>query len=190
LRGGARPTALGHDGGNGGNGGQSTALGRAVVVAWSVLLGFAIPGLVLLTEFGLAYWPPYAALLGTTVALGVAFLGIAVLCSTALREKTHALGATLLAWVWFVLVYDLLGLGVVAAVDLSACAVGAIVLANPGWTCRVLAFGLLGPGGTSGFGAVGATAGLSPSPLDGGLVVWMVLPVALAAIVVRRRRVG
>lgn len=164
-----------------------TAVGRAVVLTGGILLGFGLPGVVLINEFGLAYWPPYATLLLATTALGIAFLGIAVLCSTLVREKTHALGLALLAWVWFVLVHDLLGLGVVAAFDLSSGAVAAIVLANPASSFRVLALNVLGGGGASGFGAVGTAAGLSTGALVGSLVVWMVLPVVLAAVVIRLR---
>lgn len=175
----ARPTIL-----------LGIATGRAVVLAGGVLLGFAVPGLIVVNEFGLAGWPPYAALVLGVTALGLAFLGVAVLCSALVEQKTHALGVALLAWVWFVLVHDLLGLGVVAAFELPAGAVGAVVLANPASTYRVLILEALGASGAGGFGAVGAAAGLSTAVLATGLLVWTVVPVAVAMVTIRLRGAG
>lgn len=164
-----------------------TTLGRATVMTGGVLLGFLLPAARLAAEYGPWSWAPLATVLLTATLLGLAFLGIAVLASTVAREKTQALGLALLAWVWFVLVHDLLALGVVAAFDLPEGAVQAAVLANPASVYRVLVLTVLGAGGAGGFSGVLSAVGLSPALLGLVLLGWVVGPIALALGIVRRR---
>ena len=165
-----------------------TAVGRAVVLASATIVGFAVAGGFLLAEFGLTGADAYVRFVLVTVCLGLAFLAVAVLVSTLAREKTHALGASLLAWAWFVLVHDLLGLGLVAAFDLPDTAVSALVLANPTGVYRALVLGSLDAGGDAGFATILAEAGLSTPVLATVMIAWIVLPTALATIAIRRRR--
>lgn len=164
------------------------ALGRSVVLSSATILGFGIAGAFLLREFGLGGFDAYVTFLLGTIGLGLAFLAIGVLVSTLAREKTHALGISLLAWAWFVLVHDLLGLGLIAAFDLSDAAVAAMLLANPTGVFRALVLGSLGAGGEAGFAAVLAEAGVSTPVLVGALLAWIVVPIGLAAVAIQRRR--
>lgn len=165
-----------------------TYLGRALVLTGSTIVGFGIVGFLLLREFGVAHWGAYLAFLGGAVAVGAAFLAIALLVSTVAREKTHALGLALLVWVWFVLVHDLLAMGVVAAFELPEVALTGLVLANPASVFRVLVLSQLGTTAGGGFAAALATTSLSPGLLAASLVGWTVGPLAAAAVLVRRRR--
>ncbi|RQG91816.1 ABC transporter permease [Natrarchaeobius chitinivorans] len=165
-----------------------SALGRAVVLASATILGFGIAGGFLLREFGLAGFDAYVGFLLATAGLGLAFLAIGVLVSSLAREKTHALGISLLVWAWFVLVHDLLGLGLIAAFDLSDAAVSAMLLANPTGIFRALVLGSLGAAGDAGFATVLADSGLSSGLLVAALLAWIVLPTTLAALAIRRRR--
>ncbi|RQH02492.1 ABC transporter permease [Natrarchaeobius oligotrophus] len=164
------------------------ALGRAIAFASATILGFGIAGGFLLAEHGVGGFDVYAAFLLSTVALGLVFLGLGILASTLAAEKTHALGLSLLAWAWFVLVHDLLGLGIVAAFDLPDAAVSATILANPTGIFRALVLGTLGAAGDAGFATVLADAGLSTPVLVGALLAWIAVPIALAALIIRRRR--
>ncbi|WP_336136683.1 ABC transporter permease [Natronomonas amylolytica] len=166
-----------------------TYLGRLAVLAGATVLGFGFVGFLLLREFGVTYWASFLAFLGGAVAVGAAFLALSLLVSTVAREKTHALGLALLVWVWFVLVHDLLALGVVAAFDLPGTVLTGFVLANPASVFRVLVLGQLGTTAGSGFTAALATTSLSTGLLVASLVAWCVVPVAAAAVLVRRRRV-
>ncbi|MFC6716325.1 ABC transporter permease [Natrialbaceae archaeon GCM10025810] len=165
-----------------------TAVGRAVVLASATILGFGIAGALLLLEYGFDGFESYVGFLLGTVGLGLAFLSLGVLASTLAREKTHALGLALLAWAWFVLVHDLLALGVIAAFAPPDAAVTAMVLSNPTGVFRALALGALGASGDAGFAAVLTEAGLSTGALVAALVAWIVVPIALAGAAIRRRR--
>ncbi|TKX75223.1 ABC transporter permease [Halorubrum sp. GN11_10-6_MGM] len=165
-----------------------TYLGRLAVLAGATLLGFGFSGALIVREFGVGSLSAFLGFLGGTVAVGAAFLGVALLLSTVAREKTHALGAALLAWVWFVLVHDLLALGVVAAFELPDAALSALVYANPVSAFRVLVLSGLGTTAGGGFTAVLAGSGLSAGSLSLALVAWCLVPVAVAGVLVRRRR--
>lgn len=165
-----------------------TYLGRAAVLVGATIVGFSVVGFLLLREYGIAHWTAFLAFLGGAVAVGAAFLAIAVLVSTVAREKTHALGAALLVWVWFVLVHDLLSMGVVAAFELPEAALTGLVLLNPASVFRVLVLSHLGTTAGGGFTAALATTGLSSGLLVASLAAWVIGPVSAAAVLVRRRR--
>ena len=166
-----------------------TAVGRAVVFTSAVAIGFGIAGVLLLREFGLSGFDAYAGFLLATAGVGLAFISVGILVSTLVAEKTHALGLSLLAWAWFVLVHDLIGLGVIAALDLTDTAASALLLANPTGTFRALVLGSLGAAGDAGFAAILAESGLSTTILLAGLFLWISLPLSLAAVLIRYRRI-
>jgi Cu-processing system permease protein len=165
-----------------------TYLGRLTVLAGATVLGFGFSGVLIVREFGIGEWPSFLGFLVGAVGAGAAFLAIAVLLSTVAREKTHALGAALLVWVWFVLVHDLIALGVVAAFELPDAVLSALVFSNPVSAFRVLVLSGLGTTAGGGFTAVLAGSGLSTASLAAALAAWCVVPIAVAARLVRRRR--
>lgn len=165
-----------------------TFIGRFVIFASAIIIGFGITGAMLLLDFGFAGFERYVGFMVATIALGGVFLAVAILISSVAREKTHALGVSLVAWAWFVLVSDLLSLGVIAAISVPDWVVSAMVLANPASVYRVLVLGGLGAGGEAGFAAILAEMTVSSGLLVVALVAWMVVPVAIGSLLVGRRR--
>lgn len=161
-------------------------LGRAVVLAAAVVLGFGGAGVLLAFLAGWMAWSLLLVFLVGAVGVGLAFLAVSVLVSTVAREKTHALGLSLLVWVWFVFVHDLLALGVVAALEVSDRVVSAFVLLNPAAVFRVLVLTQVRTTG-GGMAAVFADASLSMPVLLLALVAWSVVPLAAASVLVDRR---
>ncbi|SDZ83538.1 Cu-processing system permease protein [Haloplanus vescus] len=165
-----------------------TYLGRAAALTGGILIGLALGGAAFVRLAGAGVLGAYAGVALITVGAALAFLGVSVLASTLAREKTHALGAALAAWVWFVLVHDLLALGLVAAFDLPQSVVAAAVLANPGDIFRVLVLRSVSAT-AGGFTSVLTTTGLTAPVLVAALVAWIVLPVAGAVVAFRRRSI-
>ncbi|MCT9095563.1 ABC transporter permease [Haloarchaeobius sp. HME9146] len=154
-----------------------TYLGRALGLVAALAVGFGFGGALLFRFVGVSGTGPYARFLLAAVGAGLAFLAIAVLVSTLAREKTHALGGVLLAWVWFVFAHDLLALSAVVFADPPELVVTALVLANPADCFRVLVLsGVQTTGG--GVGAALASSSLSPALAALGLLAWIVLPLA------------
>jgi Cu-processing system permease protein len=162
-------------------------LGRATALGSALVFGF-VPGAILtLVLAGLPSLGTYAVVVLAAVGTGLVFLAVGVLVSTVAREKTHALGGVLVAWLWFVLLHDLAALGAISTFDLSGTAVAAMVLTNPADCFRVLALSQLDTV-AGGFGSILAEISLSVSLVAGGLIVWAVGAVGLATVLVRRRR--
>ena len=165
-----------------------TYLGRGITLAGATAIGFGAAGLIVVYFAGVGSIGLYAMLLLGVIGLGLAFLSIAVLVSTVAAEKTHALGLVLLVWVWFVFVHDLTALGLIAALDLPTTALSTLVLTNPADIFRVVVLQHAGATG-GGFAAVYADVGLTVPVLVAALVVWCLVPVAIASRLVRRRSV-
>ena len=164
--------------------------GRALVLATATVVGFSAVGALLLRDYGLAYWHTFIGFLLAAVGLGLAFLAIAVFVSSLARVKTHALGLVLLVWLWFVIIHDLLALGIVAALSLPETILTALVLANPADVFRVLVLSQLDTTAGGGIDAAVAETGLSIGLLLGSLLAWILIPLAAGAYLVRRRRVS
>lgn len=165
-----------------------TYLGRAVTLTVATAVGFGLAGALLVARAGPRAFAPYAVFLLGSVGLGLAFLAVSVVASTVAGEKTTALGGTLLLWVWFVFLHDLLALGAVATLDFPGSVLSAFVLANPADVFRVLVVEQVQTTG-GGLAAVFAGTGLSVPVLVAALLAWCVVPVALASRLVRRRSV-
>ena len=163
-------------------------VGRAVAVGGGVLLGFAVGGALFVRYAGIGVLGAYAWVVLAAVGTALAFLGVSVLASALAGEKTRALGGALAAWVWFVLVHDLVALGAVASFDLPQWLVGAAVLANPADLFRVLVLRVV-PSTAGGIAGVLNAASLSVPILVAALAVWVVVPVAAAVVALRRRSV-
>lgn len=165
-------------------------LGRTMALAAAIAIGFGIAGVMLLLEGGIFGWDAYARFLLSTIAMGLIFLGLATFVSTVAREKTHALGGVLAIWAWFVLIHDLLALGLIAAFRLPDALVSAMVLTNPAGIYRILVLGSLGAAGDAGFASVLAGVDMGWPLLTLALIIWMILPVTAAALLVNRRRIA
>ncbi|MGB9960735.1 ABC transporter permease (plasmid) [Halobacterium sp. MBLA0001] len=163
-------------------------LGRATALSGGMLTGFAVGGAILVRFAGVGVLGAYAGVALAAVAAALAFLGVSVLASTLAAEKTRALGAVLAAWVWFVLVHDLVALGLVASFDLPQSVVTAAVLTNPGDLFRV--FVLRGVSTTAGgIAGVLTETGLTTPVLVAALAAWVVLPITGAVLAFRRRSI-
>lgn len=89
---------------------------------------------------------------------------------------------------WFVLLYDLLALGVVAAFDVPDAGLTALLLANPASALRVLVLQSLGTTAGGGVAAALAGSGLSAPTLLAALLGWGLLSLGTGVVFVRRRR--
>jgi len=161
-------------------------LGRAATLAVGTALGLGAGAVAVLVRFGPAVLPAYLHYLLTAAVVGAAFLALGVCISAAASEKARALGGALLAWVLFVLVYDLAALGVVVALDPPGWVLSALVVGNPADVLRLVVLSLV-PTSGGGVGAVLATTAVSTPALVAGLGLWVVAPLAVGGRLLARR---
>jgi len=87
-------------------------LGLSAALAFSTVAGFGLVAVVLSTQMNMSALLHYFGFMISSVLLGMAFLSIAVMLSVFSQERTRASGLAIAVWFFFVLIFDLLLLGV------------------------------------------------------------------------------
>ncbi|HET8747567.1 MAG TPA: ABC transporter permease [Ramlibacter sp.] len=115
-------------------------LGLAAALTLSTVVGFGLVAVVLARNATRAGLEAYAGFMGSSVLLGLAFLSLAVMLSVLARDRTRASGLAIALWFFFVLVFDLLLLGLLVASggESGAAAFPYLLLLNPADVFRVL----------------------------------------------------
>jgi Cu-processing system permease protein len=173
-------------------------LGQVAILALATLLGYGAAALALAlggaAEAGIAGpegWRAFGQMLGSSVLLGAAFVGLGILASTLVRGRGAAAGIAIGLWLVLVLLWDMALLGLLVAdhgETLTAGAVDALLLLNPADAYRL--FNLAGLAEVrllSGMAALGEASGLSPGLLLAALAAWALLPLLAAAALFARR---
>ncbi|MCC6533005.1 MAG: ABC transporter permease [Burkholderiales bacterium] len=158
-------------------------LGLASALAVSTFAGFGLVGILLVVQGGAGAAFHYAGFMLSAILMGMAFLALAVLVSVLSASKTAASGIAITLWFAFVLVYDLVLLGVLVLSEgrLPASVLGAALLANPADVFRVLnVFSLEQVKTLYGLSTVAADTLTSPWLLSAAMLAWILLPLALA----------
>jgi len=169
-------------------------LGHALVLAVSSLLGFGIAALAIALLTGSVasaeLWKAFGFFILSAVLLGWVFIALAYLVSVVANEKSRAAGLALIVWFVFVLVYDLVLLGMLVATPggMPAELFPYLLLFNPTDVFRLA--------NLSGFEAAQAYSGLvsassaqlfRPSLLVGVLLLWIAVPLGMASLLFKHR---
>ena len=158
-------------------------LGLALALALAMLAGLATVGVVLVWQFGARALLHYVGFVGSALLMGLAFLSLAVLVSVVVRDRTRASGAAIVLWFLFVLVFDLVLLGVLVA---TAGHSGGelfpyLLLLNPTDVFRILnVFSTEDVRSAYGLTSTVPPLLAHPAVLTGVMLAWIALPLALA----------
>ncbi len=158
-------------------------LGLAAALAVSTLAGFGLVGILLVVQGGLDALFHYSGFVLSAILMGMAFLSLAVLVSVLAASKTAASGAAIALWFAFVLVYDLVLLGLLVLTEgaLPAALVSGLLLLNPADVFRVLnVFSLEEVKTLYGLATVASDTLTAPWLLGAAMGAWIVAPLALA----------
>lgn len=169
-------------------------LGQLLILAVATVIGYGIAG------FGMAFWhkgigwqwpvwQPYMLFVGSSVLLGAAFLAMGYLLSTLVRERATAAGLSIGVWLLFVLIYDLLLLGILVAdkgQHVSAQMLDVALLLNPADAYRILNLSG-GSAALSGMLGMAGQSALQPPALFASLMIWTAAPLMLAIFLFQRR---
>ncbi|TAM43960.1 MAG: ABC transporter permease [Gammaproteobacteria bacterium] len=160
-------------------------LGLAAALAVSTLAGFGLVGVLIVAQGGLVALFHYSGFMLSAILMGMAFLSLAVLVSVLAASKTAASGAAIALWFVFVLVYDLILLGVLVLTEgaLPGALVSGLLLLNPADVFRVLnVFSLEEVKTFYGLATVASDTLTAPWLLGAVMGAWIVAPLALALI--------
>lgn len=171
-------------------------LGHGAIMAVSTALGFGLAAVVIsfssAESAGWPLWRAFGFFILSAILLGWSFVAIAYVMSVVVNEKSRAAGAALLVWFWFVLIFDLLLLGVLVSGKgaLAGDWLGYLLLLNPADIFRIanlVSFDAVRE--YSGLAAVATGPMFHPAVLTAALVVWVLVPLASAVWLFNRRRV-
>lgn len=158
-------------------------LGLAGALTFSTLAGFGLAGILLSYQLGMTALYHYAGFMVSAILLGMAFLSIAILISVTTTDRVRASGLAIGLWFFFVLVYDLLLLGILVLSDkrFSLSFFPVLLYLNPADIFRILnVFGFEEVRKLYGLATVLPAKLASPWLLGSAMVLWIVAPLGLA----------
>jgi Cu-processing system permease protein len=169
--------------------------GHVAILAIATVLGYGAAGLaaaVTSSELGDA-WGAFAGLIGSSVLLGAVFVALGYLVSVLVRDRGTAGGIAIGVWLLFVLVYDMVVLGVLVADQgrvLDETTVNWLLLLNPADAYRLLNLaGSASVGAFSGMSGLAAQIQVGPAALVAVLLLWSAVPLGAATAIFSRRQI-
>ena len=167
-------------------------LGHFAIIAVAILLGYGSTGVYIALSDGAATqdWLQFAAMLGSSMMLGSAFIALGYLISVTVSSRATAAGMAISTWLLVVVVYDLLLLGLVLSDTrdlISSDLFSTLLLLNPADIYRL--FNLAGSEAASLVsGSLGAleSSFLSAGLLLSALCLWIIAPITAAIWVFNR----
>ncbi|CAM5373967.1 ABC transporter permease [Thauera mechernichensis] len=159
-------------------------LGLAGALTFSTIAGFGLVGIVLSAQLDLNALFHYFGFMLSSVLLGCAFLSLAVMLSVFASDRTRASGLAIALWFFFVLIFDLLVLGVLVVTggQWGGEALPYVMLLNPADVFRILNIFTLEDVRTL-YGLATVFPATLAQPWLLGLVMagWIAAPLAIAA---------
>jgi Cu-processing system permease protein len=168
-------------------------LGHSLILATAILLGYGGAALASVAgaDFDVTGWAAYAAMMGSSLLLGMAFVALAYLVSALTRERATAAGMAVGLWMLFVVIYDLLLLGVLLLDQqhwISPGSFSVLLLASPADVYRILNLAAYGDiARLTGVSGVSAAAGSNVTVLLLILTAWVLLPLLATVRLFQRR---
>jgi Cu-processing system permease protein len=169
-------------------------VGHLAVLAFATCLGYGVAAAALVatgSQIDSDSLAAFAAMVGSSIGLGAVFVAIGYLTSALARDRGTAAGVCIGLWLLLVLIYDMALLGLLAldqGRNISATALNAMLLANPTDVYRL--FNLTGFANVrlfAGMAGLAQSASLSMPVLLAALLLWTLIPLALAAFAFSRR---
>jgi len=158
--------------------------GLSAALAFATVAGFGLVGVLLSYQLSLSELFHYFGFVLSAILMGMAFLSMAMLVSVLAADRTRASGIAIALWFFFVLVYDLMLLGILVvsegrfALDFFPM----LLLLNPADVFRVLnIFRMEDVQSFYGLATVLPDTLASPWLLGAVLAAWIVAPLTLAA---------
>ncbi len=165
-------------------------IGLAIAIGAAIVSGFALATLTMTFMDSGGGAGAFLPLTGLTVLLAWASLAIGYLISSFSRRTMSALGVAVVVWLVLVLIGDLGLMGTAVILKLSPGTLLASTLFNPLEAYRIAAIDLLRDSmellGPAGLVAQDTFGGWAAAILTGILVAWLVIPLAIAYVTMRR----
>jgi Cu-processing system permease protein len=158
-------------------------LGLAAALSLSTLLGFGLVAALLASQTGTAGLALLVQFIASSILLGLAFLSLAVMLSVLAGDRTRASGLAIALWFLFVLVFDLLLLGLLVGLggESGSAWFPYLLLLNPADVFRILnVFSLEEARNLYGLTSIVPAALAKPWLMTLVMLGWIAAPLAIA----------
>ncbi len=158
-------------------------VGLSAALIFSIVAGFGLVGVFLSYRIDPGALGQYAGFMLSTILMGMAFLSLSFLISVFATNKTIASGTAIALWFFYVLVYDLILLGVLVVTEgqLGGDFFPFLLLLNPADIFRILnVFSLEQVKTLYGLATVFPESLANPWLLSGSILLWIAGPLGLA----------
>lgn len=170
-------------------------LGHLTILAIAILLGYGVVALYFaIGGVGTAQeWLGYLLMMGSSLLLGAVFIALGYLVSVIVQQRATATGISLALWLFIVVFYDLILLGVLLADKshvIQSKLLAALILFNPTDVYRL--FNLTGSDIAtlaSGMSGVAQSDLLAPLTLIMTLILWLLIPLMLSITIFQKREI-
>jgi Cu-processing system permease protein len=164
--------------------------GHMAILIVAITIGYGSCGLAIALMGGsdAEGWHAFAALIGSSILLGGAFVALGYLLSVVTSERAAAAGLAVALWLLLVVVYDLLLLGILLADSkqaMSETLFSMLLLLNPTDAYRL--FNLTAFEDVKRLAGVGVKAGLSTGLSLAVMALWSALPLTATVFLFQRR---
>jgi Cu-processing system permease protein len=170
-------------------------LGHLSILAIAILLGYGIVALYFAFDgVGTGQeWQDYFLMMGSSLLLGAIFIALGYVVSVVVQQRSTATGISLGLWLFIVVFYDLILLGMLLADKshvIQSKLLAVLILFNPADVYRL--FNLTGSELAtlvSGMSGVAQTDLLAPLTLIMTLLLWLLVPLMLSIYIFQKREV-
>jgi Cu-processing system permease protein len=159
-------------------------LGLACALGIATVAGFGAAGVLLFQQLGSGALYHYAGFIFSACLLGLVFLSLAVMVSVLAADRMRASGVAIALWFFYVLVYDLLLLGILVVSEgrFSLNFFPVLLFLNPADIFRILnIFGFEDVRRLYGLATVFPETLANPWLLGSAMVFWIIAPLGVAA---------
>jgi len=170
-------------------------LGHLSILAIAILLGYGIVALYFAFDgVGTGQeWQDYFLMMGSSLLLGAIFIALGYLVSVVVQQRSTATGISLGLWLFIVVFYDLILLGMLLADKshvIQSKLLAVLILFNPADVYRL--FNLTGSELAtlvSGMSGVAQTDLLAPLTLIMTLLLWLLVPLMLSIYIFQKKEI-
>jgi Cu-processing system permease protein len=170
-------------------------LGHLSILAIAILLGYGVVALYFAFDGvgTVQEWQDYFLMMASSLLLGAIFIALGYLVSVIVQQRSTATGISLGLWLFIVIFYDLILLGVLLADEahvIQSKSLAVLILFNPADVYRL--FNLTGSELAtlvSGMSGVTQTDLLAPLTLIMTLFLWLLVPLMLSIYIFQKREV-
>lgn len=164
--------------------------GLSMSIVTSIVLGFGLAGVVIALKAGTAQVSDYILFMFSAILLGLTFLGLALMISVMVKERSKAIGWVIFFWFFFVLIFDLVLIGLLVATEgnVSPTLFSGLLYINPTDIFRLINLTSV-KGVKTAYGLATLTKGglFDQAFLYAGMVLWIALPLGVGYYIFKKR---